>query len=506
MTPQDNAKSRAKAKKTGDDVKLPLMKNPFLYIGTIVVLGISVAAFIWVPAGKQSGYGSRIVFGSYAGKSIDYKQGNYLARMANYFNQQQQNDSTSENVYFQAYQVWRQAFERTVIHFGLLYEADKAGLAVSEDRLNKEVMALSQYQENGKFSLRLYKAQSDSAKAVARDETKENLIVQSYLEGYQDVKPSKNESAYIKALNSPMRAFSFVTFPFSSFPDSEIQAYASKNSDLFRMMKVSYIKAAKSKSLAASLLKEISGGTTKFADALNGAEAKGYSGIEGIERAYWEIKDYFSDEKDAQAVIGLAKGAFSPVYKTKDGEYIFFLCEEAAVAPDVSSQEQRSKIWNYISSREKGVIEEYSRKQAQAFVTSAAGGFDAAVKQYGLTTKKLAGFPLNYGSMPLIKQADTSQFPELAGIGTNEEFLTAAFSLKKGELSKPLAVTEAVVVLRFDEESQATEADTAVIDYYYSYYLSQYMDGEISNHFLKSPLFKDEFGAAFQKYIAPKSE
>ncbi len=504
MTSKDkNASSKSiSAKKCGEKPTVALMKNPFLYIGTVILLIVSIPAMIFVSGMGKGGSSGRYVFGSYAGQTIDFKQDNYLHQMVKYFGaQQQQSGSDSDNAYFQAYQVWRQAFERTVIRIGLLDLAQKAGLTISDSRLTKEEMKLDQYQEDGKFSLKLYKAESDASRAMTRANLKENLLIQDYLNDFQSLSTSPAETQYMKAINAPLRSFNYVRFPFSAFPDDKIRAFGTENAQTFKTMKLSYIRADKSKALATGLRKEIIAGIKTFTQALENTADKGYSGIEGIDRAYWEIKDIFEAEKDAQAIFALKKGEYSPLLKTKDGEWVFYFCDEEAADVDLDSQEQRSKIWSYIAAREKGLIEEYYRGEAQTFISKAASGFEAAVKEYKLETKEIPAFAINYGSNPLIQSPDLSASPELAGIASNAEFLNSAFALKAGELSKPLVVGDSILVLRFEKESVPEESALSSIDFSYSYYLMQYRDNQLSDHFLKSPRLKDDFGTGFQRVM-----
>ena len=52
--------------------------NSFVYIGTVVLLVITVVAFVFVPAmGGMGGSGGELNFGSWNGKPIAFAQGGY---------------------------------------------------------------------------------------------------------------------------------------------------------------------------------------------------------------------------------------------------------------------------------------------------------------------------------------------------------------------------------------------------------------------------------------------
>lgn len=505
--------------KTIDGLKEIYKKNPFLFVLAAIFVGIAaiviiafiiliLISFIALPVNNRAGNYRRIVFGSYDGKDIEFQPDNYFGNLEHYYEQQMEgrNKSTDKDAAeYQLAQIWRQAFEETVVHYGELSEVQNAGLTISTARLHEQILKSPRYQdESGKFSLKKYKSVDQATRDKDELDLRENLMAASYTDLASRLDDSAKLMDYVKEANKTQRGFTFVSFPFSSFPDSEIKAYGQKNANLFRSVKLSYIEVDKSKSLADSLHKAISSGSQKFSEAISSAGKKGYLGAEGVDRSYWEIKDLFAEEKDAEAVFALAKDAFSPVMKTRDDKYVFFRCQEAAVEPDFSRLELTSKVWAYIQAKEKGIVEAYCTKRAEDFIAKAKLGFDAACKDSGVKANKLEPFSINYGDFPLIlKGPKIDQYPELAGISRNEALLIAAFSLKKGELSKPQVVNQAVAVLRFDEEVQAKEEELVMIPYYYYYrnIRSQYLDDEIRSYFLKSSKFNDQFGQTFQKYV-----
>ena len=63
-----------------------------------------------------------------------------------------QQGATEDNYQFLAYQVYRGAFERTVLRMAAIDTRDEGGDSVTEDWLDTKVAANSTFQENGKFS------------------------------------------------------------------------------------------------------------------------------------------------------------------------------------------------------------------------------------------------------------------------------------------------------------------------------------------------------------------
>jgi hypothetical protein len=485
--------------------KPTIAKNPLTYTLLVLFLVLSIVAFVWVPAANRGGLGGQVIFGSYAGKEIDYKPGNYLARMVDQINRQKQDaDSSSEAaLYFRAYEVWREAFEQVAIRLAMLHSAKKAGNAVSQERLNREMRDLAQFKdEKGNFSLKLFRETSEAARAKLMDSLKEDLLVQDFLDGAVDLASSPAEKDFLRAMNRRMRSFTYAAIPFSSYPDSEVVAYGKAKPELFRHVRLSYVFTMGAKAELEKLRKKIIDGTETFSGVLaNGSQD--FSGAEDVLREAWELEEYFKEADRAKTVMGLAEGEISQVMKAGDGGWVFYKCIKAAQDPDFSDQDTVSRVWSYVNGHEKGLIEEYVSKRAQDFRAAAALDFGKACTQFGVSPKKLEAFPINYGAMPLLQQPSFADAPELASVSTNEEFFTAAFSIKAGELSEPLIIGENAIVLKLDGESEADDSANFTIDYYFDMYLGQYTDSQLRQSFLESPLFKDNFSEIFQKRIMP---
>ena len=76
------------------------------------------------------------MFGKYKGEDILFIPGNYLSRQSEMIAEQIRANSEDQNIQFQAYQVWRTAFERTVLHIAILQKAEEAGLHVTDESID----------------------------------------------------------------------------------------------------------------------------------------------------------------------------------------------------------------------------------------------------------------------------------------------------------------------------------------------------------------------------------
>jgi peptidyl-prolyl cis-trans isomerase D len=512
QTPKVPQKSELREPKRG-------IKNPGIYAGTIVVLVIVVIAFVFVPMGGGSGRGisggDSLRFGSYAGNAISYGQGSYMAMQVRDLNDRMRKQGlTEDNFQLFAYQVYRGAFERTVLRLGALDEAKRSGMSVTEPWLDKKVAESESFQEDGKFSARKYHDASLGEKLRVRTGIRDDTMYRSYFSDLLGVSPSSKELAFVKDMSKDTRTVQYAAFPLSKYPDTEVESWGKAHADLFRGISLSRITIESSEADAKKLLKNIQDGKTTFDAAAKASSKDAFASKGGLagSKLFYEIASEFADKAEAEKVAALKKGELSPVVKTSSGAWAFFKAEADAAAADFSQGSVVAAVRGYLNGRERGVIEDWAIAQAKAI--SSSGSFDAAVKKAGATVKTFGPFPLNYGDLsvsfygqnaPLFKSIETKDNPELAGASTNEKFLSAAFSLAPGAVSDPFVLGDNVIVLKGKEAGTLKDDQTAMIDYAYPLVFQNGASSEVRDLFMKSPKLKDNFGPVFGKYFVPKS-
>lgn len=512
-----NAPAARTPKKDGSDAPKRGIKNPFIYIGTIVLLVIVVVAFVFVPSiGSFDSSGKALEFGSFAGKGIAYAQGNYFARQVQTVNDALRQQGLSEqNFQFFAYQVWRQAFERTVYRMAVLDEVRSSGGFVTEARLDARMTENPAFQEDGKFSARRYREASMSEKLSLRDSLRDDLLAEQYLSDVYGLQPGSKEIAFVKDMGKDTRTIEYAVFPLSSFPDSEVAAWASQNASLFRRLKLSRITLSSSEADALKVRKQVESGSLSFEDAAKGHSKDSWADKGGVvgARYFHEIAGDLEKKEDAERLASLKKGELSPVLKTLTGSWVFFKADEALAAADEADPAFLKDARAYVVQYERGKVEDYVAARAKDFAAAAAKDFAAASRAAGVEAKAAGPFPLNYGDLdfsiygqtvPLFKRVNADSSPELSGAETSEKFLGAAFSLAPGAVSEPIVLGDNVLVLKVREAGAALDEDLSGISLYYPYFYQQKTDGELRGLFLKSPKLKDDFMNVFFKYFAPK--
>jgi hypothetical protein len=165
-------------KETKSELVRRFKENPFVFIGTIVVLIIVIIAFVLVPAivPEAGGINADLSFGTYNKAPITYVPGNYFAQMQESYARYMQSSMDSSNSQYVNYQIWHAAFEETVIHTAILQEMQRAGYTAPQALVDREVALLPQFQENGRFSVTRYRALDNASRLSLWREVQESLI------------------------------------------------------------------------------------------------------------------------------------------------------------------------------------------------------------------------------------------------------------------------------------------------------------------------------------------
>jgi hypothetical protein len=295
-------------------------------------------------------------------------------------------------------------------------------------------------------------------------------------------------------------------FSLQSYPETELNAYALAHPEFFQVIHLSQITVTSSEQEAQQIRSTIEAGTVTFEEAARTHSQDAYAergGDMGIRMAY-EFNADVPDTGDRDDLMKLAKGALSPIVKVATG-WAFYRVEDDPRPADTSDAGLLEKIRSYIMNYERGQVEDFFLKEADAFSAEVTEqGFDEALSQRGLEKRHLGPLPINYGGTPLFNSLANSAVSEIANADTNENFWQTAFSTPLLTPSKPLVIGTHVVVLYPLEETQADETNTAYMETAYtSYLLSYFMEENLRTYFLNNKKLEDRFWDAYTKYIQP---
>jgi hypothetical protein len=450
------------------------MKKGALYTaGSIVILFICLIAFVLPASLGRGGNQKPLEFGKYNGRKIAYESGSDFANFVSYYaemfrNQGMQIDSSNQ------YYVFNYAFNSTVMKYAYEDAVKESGFKVPKEAVNRQLRRYF-YDENGKFSKKLYN-QADPARV---EEMRASIQDNLYTGRFQNdnfgseteifgttalfgLKEADAELDFIKNYESEKRGFNLATFKKSNYPEEEKLAFANKNTAKFIKYDISII-TVEEEAQAKKIAKDLEKGNITFEDAISEYSQKSYSDTEGkLTNTYqYQLENILNDKADLDKIVSLPKDSVSPVIQTLLG-YSIFRTDGDAVQPDFTSDDMKSRVTSYINSYESTMVEDYYIAQANLFATEAkAKGFDAACESLGIEKKEIAPFPLNYGNASVCAKLDTS-IEGLGGAATNENFLKAAFSLNLNDYSEPLVINDYVVVVQYtNTETADSEAETS---------------------------------------------
>lgn len=486
-----------------------ITQKPLLWIGSIALLVLIFVTFIGAPIVSKMGAQGAIHFGSYAGKPIEYYPGNYLAKQQQYYADQyaSQNQGDSSNTTMVLYQVWRRAFEETVVHFALLHAADRAGLQVTDAYAARDLKA--QYDQQGDGLWDQFLQNSDS---IAQQKALDNHIAQMR---HQQVatdlisgaRTSSGEADFLAGMSRNERSFSYVAYSAADYPESEIVSYGQDHAKLFEQMQLSRITIKSSKREAEDVRAQLEADPTRFGELARTLSTDGFAeqGGEMGMQSYFVLQQDFDDTTVLNSIFDLKKGELSPVVQTSFG-WVIYRCDEEAVAPDFSSAQTLALISSYINRYEKGRIIDYLTERADFFRTHAQEvGMASAASDAGISLQTTVSFPINYGNSPLLKTLDSNTEGIFSKGMTNETFLTNLFSLKKGEVSEVLTLDNYVIVAEVNEEVTLEDSQLDQMKTLLPYYLQRIEQEELYRYYMSSDQLQDDFASAFQRLYLSNS-
>lgn len=497
-----------KAEKPESSVEEKKIQHPFLYVFSVVILVIIVVTFIGLPALTPPG-GQRIIFGTYEGVPIEYTPGGYFARqrdaLAEQLRRQQQQPDQADNLELQAYQVWRSAFDQTVVHVAILQEARLGGLWVTDDRVDRTLIEVGPYVVNGQFNEELYRNTSNAERYAIRKLYREQIFHEQYV---RDVIAGElqndKEAEFFARMGETERSFRFVSYPFDGYPLSEVVSYGEQNRDKFRKIKLSRILVKSGRQEAVEIHKKLQDKTSSFEELARAHSKDSFAekgGDMGWRYAY-DLAQDFEGAEQVDTIFQLGGGAVSPPLESKFG-WAIHRADEAAVSLDLQDPDSLKVVREYLMRYERGRVEDYFLAQAQGFAQAAReSGFQAAAAARELATRTTVPIPLNYQYLFQIKAVEAEgEGASIASAAYSEEFFQKAFALKRDEVSDPVPLEDQVVVLQLREERKLAGDERDFLKTYYRYYAGQTLQADLQETLVDPQKLEDNFNNVFYQKL-----
>ncbi len=505
MPSRDLRRNKQKQQQADTDKTLPAerrKRHPFLYAGSIIILLIIIVAFVGGPMVGGIGGGGPIVFGTYGGEEITYVQGNYLARQVDILSDQI-SEQGNQNYEWQAYQVWKGAYDRTVVRTAILQKTERAGVHVSDNAIDELLLRTGPYMENGVFSEARYRNTSNAERYRYRELYREEMLHQTYL---NDIRHngffSTGASDFFKNMAANERSFFYVLFTFDQFPDSEVLQYAQENESSFRKIKLSRITVQSSLEDARTVKQKIADGVSTFEYQARNFSTDSFA-EEGGDMGWVEYHDLaadFDDITDVGEIFTTGKGEITDIYETSFG-WVFYRVDEAAVDPDFSDPETLASVRTYMERFARGIIEDYLLETAESYATEAGEtSLETAAQNREVEVRQSASFPINYGNANFFSPVQgTEESDELSNSAYDATFLTMIFSLDEGEISEPIVLDESVGVFALAEETTLDDQELEYLIDYYPNLAQQNILRDLNNHIMDSDKFNDTFTEVFSE-------
>lgn len=475
-------------------------RSPFIRYGTIAILVLVVVAFVGGPLLGGLIQPNRAIFGSYNGQEIILEPGSYMARQVQRL--ADQGVDQNQNIQQQALTIYRQAFSETAFQFGIRDIAAQAGLGVSTDLVDEAVVA--QFTQNGRFNEEAF-ANTDAATiAQLRDELTDQLIRNQVLTDYIVLtRGVEEEVAFVAAMGGPERQFDFVQYLLSEYPPGEILAYAVENPDPFRTIELSSITVTSSEADAAEVRNRAAGGedfaelARTFSQDLFATEG----GSAGRSYAY-ELEREVVGEEALESIFATPEGELTPLMERASGGWVFYRVDRGTQAPDTADPVVIEDIRSYLNTIERGRIEDYFVAQAdQLRVAAAEGTFRDAAAEAGLRIRSTSWFPINFGNNQIFGTVTDSSGNDIGNAAQREEFFETAFQTPVGGVTRPVVLTNSVVVLSPTGERDLSDGGRQLAQLQFSNQVPRIAETEVQRAILDPDLIEDNFFQTFVEQV-----
>jgi len=488
-------------------------QSPGVYIGSIVILVLVTVTFIGGDFLSGGGFGrgsGDLTFGYYDKAPISWVPGNMFSQYYDRAVYNFRNQGYDPNDNWVNYYVWKQAYDGAVVHTGIIQMAKKSNYTPSEKAVDRAVLQLPQFQDNGRFSMALYNRMSDTARLSLWRQTQDELAKISFFNDFFGLLVPESEANFIASMSSPERSFEIISFQVDDYPDSEYLVYANANVNLFNSIHMSKISVSSNEREAKRILASINDGTITFEDAARAQSSDSYAdrgGDMGM-RYIYELDGEIPDSADRDAVYNLRRGEVSGIISTVDG-WSFFRIENEMVKADFDDAAVMDRVRSYVRNYARGIMEDWAIGQADEFIAEAEdAGFINAARWRNKTMNSFGPIPINHGGVDLFTSLESLTVEgidsqELKALSQNENFWTSAFSTPVSNPSKPLVQGNNVYVLIPTAETQGDEsALESIASMYSTYFLNSTAEQSLHFYFLNSEKMDDRFSDTYFRYFA----
>jgi hypothetical protein len=512
MAQKDKKAPEKEIDSSSSEIARRFKQNPAVFIGTVAVLVLVIVSFVLVPAFvPDSARGSGdLTFGYYDKIPITWVPGNMFAQYYEEAIRYYQSQGIDIGNFRIAAEIWRQAFDRAVVHTALMQMLKRSNYLAPERTVDRNVAQLPQFQENGRFSSALYKQMSDSSRLTLWQQIRDELGKIMFFNDFFGLLIPSGEADFIASMSIPARTFDMVFFNVDDYPDSEYLSYALENSSLFDTVHLSKITVTNERE-ARGIRSSIINGTITFEEAARTQSQDDYADRGGDmgSRYCYELEMEIPNTADREIIYRLAAGELSNIINIGGG-WAFFRVEEDLTRSNFQDEEVMGKVRSYVRNIQRGRMEDWAIEQANGFIVEVKeSGFDNAVRRRNITKHSFGPLPINYGGIDLFNSIESFSIAnltpqDLQGLSRNENFWKVAFSAPLNSPSEPLVQGSYVFIFIPTGQSENEESSLeALASMYSSYWLNSINEQSLQYYFLSNARMDDRFWDTYLRYFRP---
>lgn len=479
------------SKKVKKKNKQPLTFSKIITYIILAVISVVLIVGVIVPSLGSSRNSNSIEFGSYDGEKIEFKPGNYF--YTQYQNQARQNTGNTESA---AYQIWRGAYESTVFHTAIEKMAKKANILVAEPTLNKAIIESGAYSKDGKFDLALYEKASLESKNALKKQIANSIPTQIVLTDILSTLSSDKELEYILSFGDESKAFDYVVFDASLYPDNATKEYALSNPANFSLLDISVI-TVDSEELARELKEKITNNELTFSEAAveNSLDSFSSEGGKAGVFYFFEIAGNFVNKEEVNNLFATKVGSVSDVFASSNG-FSIYQVERAPFLPDFDDTDVLADVRRYIQTSEPGITENYINRIGEEFIAKVESGltFEEASEEMGISFYSVPPTTVNVNSSSYLmgfNYTDTAGY--LRALTNDSESMKKLYSLNKGEMSDFIKSNNASIIATVSEVATMDSETSDYVAMIYPYLNQQHMQQDLIDRVFTSDSFEDNF-------------
>ncbi len=224
-------------------------------------------------------------------------------------------------------------------------------------------------------------------------------------------------------------------------------------------------------------------------------------------RYAYDLQADFEKKETAQELFTLRTGDVSEVLKGSFG-WLVYRCDADPVDPDFTDAAVLDVVKVYLTTYEKGKIEDYFVAKGQDFARRAdSAGFAAAAREAGVVPIATDFVPVNLQNV--FSFAPLRAVPENAtpaAAAYSEEFFQTGFALAADKVSAPVVLDDQVLVLSVLAQRELPESTASLLGSWVEYLANQTMQVDLQTQLMDPAKLKDRFMEAFATLYGPPTK